>query len=159
MATIDVSSGTQGEKAGGEVVGKLFEQLTEQDVSALANWIALGTIIFGPVLGLIVGKIRKLVVHDFLYGLLWGLLGPLMALVWAIVDVRTSFYDYTYRAANPGSERLLWKVYDATGVLKPYPVDDVYGLVSLAVGVIVLGAVLGVVLSFVTRWIDSRFAR
>jgi len=134
-------------------MAKFFESLNEQMIYAVCNWVAVATIVLGPLIGLIAGKVRKLLVHDLLYGVLWGLSGPALALVWALVDARTSYYDYIHRASNPGAERLLWKL------VKPYRVDSVYGLGTLALAIIIAGVVLGVLLAFVTSRIDRRFGK
>ena len=130
-----------------------FETLNEQVIYSICTWIAILTIVLGPIIGLLVGKLRGLLLHDVLYGTLWGLTGPALALVWALVDARTSYYDYINSAYNPGTERFLWKF------ITPYPVESVYGLGTLAIAIIVAGAILGVVLAFVTVKIDRAFGR
>lgn len=134
-------------------MAEFFEKLDEQAIYRFCNTLAVLSIIIGPLVGLIVGKLRKLVLHDFLYGILWGLSGPALALVWALVDARTSYYDYIYRAQNPEAERWLWRL------IKPYPVESIYGLATLALGILVAGAVVGVGLGFLTAKIERSFGR
>lgn len=129
----------------------IFEKLDEQTVSMYMNWLALATVATGMVVGILVGKVRKLLVHDLLYGFIYGMVGPLLCLSWHIVDARTSYYDHLYQDKNQGCERLLWCI------IKPYPLDSVYSLVTMAIGFVVAGALLGIALAYLTRFIDSRF--
>ena len=131
-----------------------FETFTEHDVSRWVNALALVTVIVGPLFGLTIGALRRPRARYLLLGCMMGLVGPLAALSWHIVDARTSHWDYIYRDKNPDiPPRVLWPVLGA-GKL-----DSVRNLAGLAVGFVLAGVAIGVASGFYLMWLNRRFPR
>ena len=128
---------------------EFFETLTEQRVSLVVNWLAVISIVVGAGAGVIAALIRRRMPKDLILGILWGMSGPLLWLVWHLVDARTSYYDFHYQV--PGRERWLWSI------ITPHKVDSVYGLGTLAIGVLVGAVVVGVLIGVLLRYLDRRF--
>ena len=129
----------------------IFEKFTEQDVSRWVNIFAAVTMVLGICGGAVVGNIRKQMPRCLVYGLMVGLLGVVVAIMWHVHDARTSYWDHLYRDKNPGTERILWSIVGA-GKL-----DSVWNIAGLFVAFILAGSGLGVVYGTTMNWLDRRY--
>jgi MFS family permease len=129
----------------------VFERIQEQDVSRWVNGLALAVLIAGVLGGVIVSRFRKPAPRYLILGALSGLAGPAVALVWHVVDARTSYWDYVHRDLNPGKDRLLWPVVGAGRL------DSVSHLAGLAAGLLLVGVVAGTGCGLMVRWLNRRF--
>ena len=87
----------------------IFEQISEQTVSAYVNAVAVGIVVLALVWGAIMGKAKRLPQRCWRLAALWALLGPLLCLYWHLYDARTSYYDWLYLEKNPDTyQRLFW---------------------------------------------------
>jgi len=89
----------------------IFESIPETLVYSILGWVSVATLVLGIVAGAIAGAIRKNFARCVLLGVLAGLAGPLVYLCWAVVDARTSYYDRLYKARDPASQRILWRLF------------------------------------------------
>ncbi|MBM4084271.1 MAG: hypothetical protein FJ272_05735 [Planctomycetes bacterium] len=158
----------------------IFEQIKDETISLVVNWGALGTVVLGVVLGLLVAKVRKRYPKDLIYGLMLGLIGPCLCLFWHLYDARTSYWDWLYQDKNPGTYLRLfwidrasatetvhmadtdvllgkWQVTQFWKFVQPYPLWSVYSLVTMLVWTIIAAVVIGVVAGLIIRAVERKW--
>jgi len=87
----------------------IFEQISEQTVSAYVNAAAVAIVVLALAWGAVMAKAKRLPQRYWRLAGLWALLGPLFCLYWHLYDARTSYYDWLYLAKNPDTyQRLFW---------------------------------------------------
>lgn len=130
----------------------IFQKFTEQDVSNWVNMFAVVVLVLCPVCWALYGKVLGHLQRYLILGLMIGLIGPLSALSWHIVDARTSYWDHKYQEQNPEMKpRLLWPV---VGTAK---LDSLSNLGILVVGFVIGGTLCGVGAGLTLHWLDRKF--
>jgi len=156
----------------------IFEQIDERMVSQVLHWTALGTLVAGIVIGLLVAKLRKRYPKDFIYGILIGLIGPALCLFWHLYDARTSYWDWLYQKYNPDTYiRVFWiprgvapDTDDGSVVMgqynpkqfwkfvQPYPLWSVYSLLTMLGTTIVAAIVIGLALALFISRVERKWS-
>ena len=155
----------------------IFEQIEEQMVSQVLHWTALGILVAGIALGLLIAKARKRYPKDLIYGILIGLIGPALCLFWHLYDARTSYWDWLYQQHNPDVYvRAFWiprgdapETDDGSVVMgkydskrfwqfvQPYPLWSVYSLLTMLGATVVAAVVIGILLALFISWAERRW--
>ena len=145
-----------------------FERIDERTVSLCFDVGALVFFVASMLFGIAMGQLRRCVARYFAFGLLVGMLGPLLCLYWHLYDARTSYFDWLYQKQNPEVYKRLFWIPNVDGrgqwnprkfwqFVQPYPLYSVRGLGIFALWTLGAAAILGVLAGGLIRKINQKW--